>query len=92
MMIATLNGFNLLPGAESPKVVHSLWANIGKELHNNPTDRNSRNGNVKKDPRSFNSHSDRSSHSLKETSRYVKSIYLFSFYTEVTETLNGRKH
>ena len=55
-MLVIVNGFNLLPCAESPKVVHSLWANIGKELHNNSADGYSRNGDVKKDPWSFDSH------------------------------------
>ena len=79
-MLVIVNGFNLLPSAESPKVVHSLWANIGKELHNNSADGYSRNGDVKKDPWSFDPHSHRSSHSLKESSGCLKSYILFRIY------------
>ena len=50
--------FHLLSCAECPKIVNSLWANISKELHDNPANGDATNGDVKKDPWSFDSHSE----------------------------------
>ena len=62
----TVNRFYLLPCAESAKVVDSLWTNIGKELHDNPANRDPRNGHVKKDPWSLDPHSEGISNSEKD--------------------------
>ena len=65
---------NLLPRAESTKIVDSFWTNISKELHDDPSNRDASNRNVKEDPWSFDSHSDCCLHSLKINEELVQRV------------------